>query len=70
MTTEAGSVSFVVEETAPDIVDVTFDRGAGKFGSTLDWNTQSADFVYPDDMIVTDDDRFVLTALALAVEAR
>jgi hypothetical protein len=69
MTTQAGSVSFVVEQTAPNIVDVTFDRGAGKFGSTLDWNTQSADFAYPADMVVTDDDRFVLTALATAVEA-
>ena len=48
---------------------VTFDRGAGEFGSTLDWNTQSADFAYPADMLVTDDDRFVLTALATAVES-
>jgi hypothetical protein len=69
MTTQAGSVSFLVEETAPEIVQVAFDRGAGKFGSTLDWNTHSADFAYPHDMIVTDDDRFVLTALATAVEA-
>jgi hypothetical protein len=70
MSTTAGSVSFVVKQTAPNVVLVTFDRGDSKtFGSTLDWNTQSADFAYPQNMLVTDDDRFVLTALATAVEA-
>jgi hypothetical protein len=69
MTTMTGSVDFVVEETAPGIVDVSFDRGQGAFGTKLDWNTRSADFAWTDGMTVTDDDRFVLTALATAVEA-
>ena len=69
MVTTAGSVDFTVEETAPGKIEVAFDRGRGTFGTSLDWNTRSADFAYPAGMTVSDDDRFVLTALATAMEA-
>ena len=69
MVTATGTVDFVVAETAPGIVEVTFDRGRGEFGTSLDWNTRSADFAWPEGMVITDDDRFVLTALAAALEA-
>jgi hypothetical protein len=68
MVTASGIVDFAVAETTPGVVDVRFDRGHGQFGTTIDWNAQTADFAWPDAMQVTDDDRFVLTALALAVE--
>ena len=68
MTTNVGSVDFVVEEPQPGQVEVRFDRGRGQFGTSVDWNAQTADFAWPDGMQVNDDDRFILTALALAVE--
>lgn len=68
MVTTAGTVDFAVAESSPGVVDVRFDRGHGQFGSTVDWNTRTADFAWPEGMQVTDDDRFVLTALSLAVE--
>ena len=68
MTTNVGSVDFVVEEPFVGQFEVRFDRGHGQFGTSVDWNAQVADFAWPDGMKMTDDDRFVLTALSLAVE--
>jgi hypothetical protein len=68
MTTELGVVDFTVSQPSPGQVEVRFDRGHGEFGTSLDWNTLSADFAWPDGMQITDDDRFVMTALATAVE--
>src|SRR5262245_26895840 len=68
MTTNVGSVDFVVEEPVVGQFEVRFDRGHGQFGTSVDWNAQVADFAWPDGMKMTDDDRFVLTALSLAVE--
>jgi len=68
MSTTVGSVDFTVSEATSGVVEVRFDRGQGTFGSTVDWNAMSADFVYPDDMQFTEDDKFVMTALATAAE--
>jgi hypothetical protein len=68
MVTTAGSIDFVVEEAQPGQIEVRFDRGAGQFGTSIDLNVGAADFAWPDAMKMTDDDRFVLTALALAAE--
>lgn len=67
LVTTAGYVDFVA--TAVDqVVEIRFDRGRGQFGSSVDWNAMTADFLSPPDMEVSADDRFVLTALATAVE--
>lgn len=68
MATELGSVDFTVSQPATGQVDVQFDRGNGLFGSHVDWNAMTADFTSPTGMQVTEDDRFILTALATAVE--
>jgi hypothetical protein len=68
MTTTVGSVDFIVEEPRPGEIEVRFDRGRGPFGTSVDWNASTADFAWPDGMRVDEDDRFILTALALAVE--
>lgn len=68
LTTDIGSVDFLVEQGQAGQVEVRFDRGQGQFGTSLDLDTRSADFAWPEGMQVTDDDRFILTALSLAVE--
>src|SRR6476620_1935060 len=55
MTTSVGSVDFVVEEAQPGQVEVRFDRGHGSFGTSIDWNAQTADFAWPDAMKVSYD---------------
>lgn len=69
MVTMSGAVDFVATETIEGEFEIRFDRGHGEFGTSVNWNAQTADFAWPSGMQVTDDDRFVLTALALAVEA-
>lgn len=66
--TAYGSVDFKSEVVADGIVDVTFDRGRGTFGSHVDWTTLTNDLVYPAGYAITDDDRFLLKALSSALE--
>lgn len=66
--TAYGSVEFKSEVTADGVVDVTFDRGLGTFGSHVDWTTLTNDLVYPPDFAITSDDRFLLKALSTAIE--
>jgi hypothetical protein len=69
MTTMVGSVDFVATETVEGEFEIRFDRGNGQFGTSVNWNDQTADFAWPSGMQITDDDRFVLGALSLAIEA-
>ncbi|MEO7095267.1 MAG: hypothetical protein ABI175_18550, partial [Polyangiales bacterium] len=66
--TAYGSVDFTSAVTADGIVDVTFDRGGGAFGSHVDWTTLTNDLVAADDFAVTADDRFIMKALASTLE--
>jgi hypothetical protein len=70
MTTMAGSVDFAVtqDKEQPGQFEIRFDRGQGQFGTSVDLTAQTADFAWPEGMLLTDDDRFVLTALAAAIE--
>jgi hypothetical protein len=68
MSTATGYVDFAAVETIEGQFEIRFDRGDGQFGTSVDWNAQTADFLWPDNMRMSDDDRFVLTALALAAE--
>ncbi len=67
--TAYGSVEFTSVVTSDGVVDVTFDRGAGEFGSRVDWTNLTNDLVAADDFAVTTDDRFILKALASTLEA-
>lgn len=66
--TQYGSVRFESRVTGDGVVDVTFDRGGAAFGSHVDWNALTADLRFEDGHQVTKDDRFLLKALASAVE--
>lgn len=66
--TAYGSVEFTSAVTSDGIVDVTFDRGSGAFGSHVDWLSLTNDLVAADDFAVTADDRFLLKALASTLE--
>ncbi len=66
--TAYGSVEFKSEVVADGVVDITFDRGRGAFGSHVDWTTLTNDLVYPAGYAITDDDRFLLKALSTAIE--
>lgn len=68
MATELGTVDFNVSEPIQGQVEVHFDRGRGDFGTTVNWNLMSADFHSPAGYQVTADDRFIMDALAAAVE--
>jgi hypothetical protein len=68
LSTTVGAVDFTVYESQPGQVEVQFDRGAGPFGSSVDWNAMTADFAWPAGMQFTEDDKFVLSALAVAAE--
>jgi hypothetical protein len=67
-TTAYGTVEFQSIVTSDGVVDVSFNRGAGEFGSRVDWNTLTADLEFGEGFRITDDDRFLLSALATAVE--
>ena len=66
--TAYGAVEFSSAVTEDGVVDVTFDRGAGAFGSHVDWRSLTNDLVAADDFAVTTDDRFLMKALASALE--
>jgi hypothetical protein len=66
--TAYGSVEFTSAVTSDGIVDVTFDRGNGAFGSHVDWLSLTNDLVAADDFAVTVDDRFMMKALASTLE--
>jgi len=66
--TAYGSVDFESIVTADGVVDVTFDRGAGPFGSHVDWNALTNDLVFADGFEITTDDRFIIKALASTLE--
>ena len=68
MTTSLGAVDFTAETSADGVYEVQLDRGRGAFGSVVDWNSHTADFAAPSDFAMTEDDRFIITALASAVE--
>lgn len=66
--TAYGSVEFTSAVTSDGVVDVTFDRGGGAFGSHVDWVSLTNDLVAADDFVVSADDRFVMKALASTLE--
>ncbi len=66
--TAYGSVEFKSEVIADGVVEVTFDRGAGVFGSHVDWTTLTNDLRHPAGFQITTDDRFLMKALASALE--
>ena len=67
--TAYGSVEFASTVVADGVVDVTFDRGEGAFGSRVDWTQLTNDLVAAEGFAVTADDRFLLQALASTLEA-
>jgi hypothetical protein len=67
-TTAYGSVEFKSIVSSDGVVDVSFDRGAGEFGSHVDWNTLTANFQFAEGFKITEDDRFLLSALASTLE--
>lgn len=68
LTTSLGTVQFTSELIGDKLYEVQFDRGRGAFGSVVDWNQYTADFAAPADFAMTEDDRFIITALATSVE--
>jgi len=66
--TAYGSVDFDSTVLADGVVDVTFDRGAGPFGSHVDWTALTNDLVFGDGFEITTDDRFLIKALATTLE--
>lgn len=66
--TAYGSVEFKSQVLADGVVDVTFDRGAGVFGSHVNWTTLTDDLTYPEGFAITNDDRFIIKALASSLE--
>ncbi len=67
-TTAYGTVEFKSIVTSDGVVDVSFNRGAGEFGSHVNWNTLEADLKFVDGLKITDDDRFLLSALSSSLE--
>jgi hypothetical protein len=67
-TTAYGTVEFQSIVSSDGVVDVTFDRGNGVFGSRVDWNTLTADLKFGEGFKITEDDRFLLSALATTLE--
>jgi hypothetical protein len=68
LTTSLGAVSFTAEAISDKLFEVQLDRGRGAFGSVVDWNQYTAEFAAPPDFAMTEDDRFIITALATAIE--
>lgn len=66
--TQYGSLAFESRVTSDGVVEVRFDRGGSAFGSHVDWNTLTTDLVFEDGHTVTNDDRFLLRALASSLE--
>lgn len=69
LVTQLGDISFRGDRLDADKFRYEFDRGRGAFGSTSDLKTLTSEFHFPDGYAISEDDRFILDALALTVEA-
>jgi hypothetical protein len=67
--TAYGDLAFTSRVVSDGVVDVTFDRGHGAFGSHVDWSKLTNDLQFQPGFKVTTDDRFLLKALSTAVES-
>ena len=66
--TAYGSVEFKSAVVADGVVEVTFDRNHGVFGSRVDWTSLTNDLRFDPTFVVTKDDRFLMKALATTLE--
>jgi hypothetical protein len=66
--TAYGEVDFTSVVVAEGVIDVSFTRAETTFGSHVDWNVLKNDLRYQPGFAITEDDRFLMKALASALE--
>lgn len=68
LTTSYGSVDFRSAVVADGVADVTFKRGDAVLGAHIDFTKSTDEFSSPVGYQITKDDRFLISALASAIE--
>lgn len=68
LVTSAGAVDFTAIEVEEGLFDIEMVREGRTFGSVVNWTDYEVDLQANEDFQITQDDRFVITALASTIE--